>query len=121
MTDLKIREEREYAGVAGQLETITLIGDNTDNDRDAVRATMEFQAEQGSRIRTLHAALVRKMPAPKPVHQAPIPAGLGAGQNQGGKGGAGKERPKLKLKPQEIPRFNGSARTRQFHPSSTVV
>ena len=110
VTDLTIRLEREYAGIAGQLETITLGSNNTDEDQDAVRATMELQANQGSIIRILYAVLVRKMPAPEPVHQPLIPAGLRAGQDQDAEGRAGQERQKLKLQPTPNPSASASSR-----------
>ena len=87
--------EHKYAGIASQLETIALSGANTVEEQAAIKATMDFQAEQGSRVRTIHTTLVRKMPAPEPVLQPPNPAGLGAVQRQGAEGGAGQERQKL--------------------------
>ena len=100
VTDMKNKVEREYADIAGQLEITALSGDNMDEDQEAVRNMMKFQVEQGFRIRTIHATLVRKMPTPEPVLRQLIPAGLKAGQDA--EGGAGQERQKLKLKPQEV-------------------
>ena len=91
VTDLKKKVDHEYADIASQLEMIALSGDNTAEEQAAVRATMVFQAEQGSRVREIHATLVRKMPAPGAVLRPPNPAGLGAAQGLGAEGGAGQE------------------------------
>ena len=74
LIDLKNKVEHEYAGIASQLETMALNGNNTVEDREAVKNTMEFQAEQGSKMRAIRTTLVRKMPAPVPGRQPPNPA-----------------------------------------------
>ena len=67
VTNLKRRVDCEYACIASQLETMVLSGDNTIEEQTSVRVTIDFQAEQGSRVRVIHATLIRKMLAPEAV------------------------------------------------------
>ena len=73
MLDLKNQVEQEYAGITSQLEMMALSGTNTAEERAAVKATMKFQADAGSKIKMIHTTLVRKMPAPEPVLQPANP------------------------------------------------
>ena len=99
--DLKRKMQQEYTDIASQEE------------QEAVEASITFQAEQGSKVRQIHTSLVRKMPAPEPLLQPANHVRPGAAQGQGAEGVAAQERQKLKLKPQEVPRFTSSAEPTQ--------
>ena len=116
VVDLQPQVEQEYACISSQLETMVLNEmDPTKEDRTLVASTMTFQAEVEPKVSTIHTTLVRNIPAPETAPHPTAPVGGGGAQAKGGaEAGAGRatqERQMLKLKPQEIPRFNGSART----------